>query len=597
MKKMSIPIAAMCLSMTAAVIIPVRADTTFVIVSGKDNYWKSGTVAEGTGGTTVTVNVTSKKQAWQGFGGCFNEAGWDALKALNDQGKQDQAMKLLFDKKDGIGFPWGRIPIGASDYALSRYTLDDGTGDDLTMSRFSIARDKGCLIPFIKAAQALKPGMKFWASPWTPPPWMKKGAFDAAGYDGGTMRNEANVLKAHALYFSKFITAYVGEGIPINAVCPQNEPGYTRAYPTCGWGPYNFDDGKGSSGDKTDPEYLSTFTVDHLYPQLQADHPKTEIWFGTLSNSNTAPSYWSGVKTKAGSNSKTIIKGLGLQWNNVGLVGENTAYLPFCSEHQCGNYYWKTEVTNVDQADSVHFLKTMAPNNHAYGEESWDLIKKWVEAGVVSYNCWNMILDTKGLNLNTAKIWPQNSLLAVNRDSKALVITPYYYVVRHLAQYVDTGAYRVATSGGNALAFLNPDGGVSVAVSNNGAAATMTVSVNSKSYKFSHPGKGWATLYTGPWPPAWYKTTTSAIPQNRLSRVGEGLKVTCKAGGYRIALPSRQSGRIELLTATGRVLASRAIPQGSGEIYLPKQASHAGMLLVRVVNGGTTTASRLINAQ
>jgi glucosylceramidase len=586
--------AAICLALSAAVCMAAQsADSTFVIVSGKDNYWKAGTVTEGTGGTTVTVNVTSKKQKWQGFGGCFNEAGWDALKVL-DQTKQDQAIKLLFDKNDGIGFPWGRIPMGASDYGLSRYTLDDGQGDDLTMSRFSIERDKGCLIPFIKAAQALNPGMKFWASPWTPPPWMKKSGtpFDAAGFDGGEMRNEANVLQAHALYFSKFIDAYKAEGIPINAVCPQNEPGYTRAYPTCGWGPYNYDNGKGSSGDKTGTEYLSTFVADHLYPKLKASNPTTEIWFGTLSNNNTANTYWNGMKTKAGANAKTMIKGLGLQWNNITLVGGNVNdYFVFCSEHQCGNYYWKPEVTSVEQADSTHFLKSMAPNNHAYGEESWDLIKRWLEAGVHSYNCWNMILDTKGLNLNTALAWPQNALLAVNRDAKTLQVTAYYYVVRHLAQYVDPGADRVTTSGGNALAFLNPNGSVVVAISNNGAAATFTVAVNGKNYKFSHPGKGWATLYSGPF------VSTKDIAKNQLTRHGNGLKITGKGDAYMVTLPSREAGRIELLTVTGRVLESRAIPQGSRGILLQKQASHAGLLLVRVVYGGEARTARLFNAR
>jgi glucosylceramidase len=586
--------AAICLVLSAAVCMAAQsADSTFVIVSGKDNYWKAGTVTEGTGGTTVTVNVTSKKQKWQGFGGCFNEAGWDALKVL-DQTKQDQAIKLLFDKNDGIGFPWGRIPMGASDYGLSRYTLDDGQGDDLTMSRFSIERDKGCLIPFIKAAQALNPGMKFWASPWTPPPWMKKSGtpFDNAGFDGGEMRNEANVLGALALYFSKFIDAYTAEGIPINAVCPQNEPGYTRAYPTCGWGPYNYDNGAGSSGDKSGTEYLSTFVADHLYPKLKASNPTTEIWFGTLSNDKTVNTYWNGMKTKAGANATTMIKGLGLQWNNVSLAGSNAnTYFVFCSEHQCGNYYWKSEVSSVEQADSAHFLKSMAPNNHAYGEESWDLIKKWVEAGVHSYNCWNMILDTKGLNLNTTKVWPQNALLAVNRDTKALQVTAYYYVVRHLAQYVDVGADRVTTSGGNALAFLNPNGSVVVAVSHNTTTATtFTISVNGKSYKFSHPGKGWATFYTGPF------VSTKDIAHNQLTKYGDGLKITAKGDAFHVALPSRESGRLELLTSTGRVLESRAIPQGSREILVQKQASPAGLLLVRVVSGGKSHTARLYNA-
>ena len=45
------------------------------------------------------------------------------------------------------------------------------------------------LIPYIKAAQAVKGNIRFWASPWTPPTWMKQGPFQPGNvvspFDGG----------------------------------------------------------------------------------------------------------------------------------------------------------------------------------------------------------------------------------------------------------------------------------------------------------------------------------------------------------------------------------------------------------------------------
>lgn len=568
-------------------------DTMFVKVSTKGNYYQDGDVTEGGGSATVTVS-SQEKQKWHGFAGTFNEAGWDALLLLSES-ERDRAIRLLFDKEDGIGFPWGRIPIGSSDYGLDEYTFDDiASGNDYEMEHFSIDRDKNFLIKYIQAALAVKPDIKFWASPWTVPSWMKEpgSAADAAGWHGGNFRNEAQVMDAHALYFSKFIEEYGKEGITINAVCPQNEPGYTQYYPSCGWGKTRLPDGNADPNNGN--EYLSDFIKDHLGPKLASDHPATEIWMGTLSNDAYAQDYWNGARQKAGD----IVKGLGLQWNCDFLVkgAADAGYFVFNSEHQCGNYPWYTPpdhpyATSREDANRNNFLRDMAPNNHAYGEESWDLIKHWIDEGVNLYSAWNMVLDEKGLNLDKSREWPQNALLAVNRQSKTLEVTPYYYVMRHIGQYVDSGAVRLETQGGDALAFKNPSGSIVTAISNTGGSTQMTVSVGGKNYQFNHPGQGWATLYVGP-KPVW---TVKEAASKYLS-IGNGLKVVKRANGYLVSLPSREAGRIELLTVNGRVLESRAIPRGKQEIMLPRDASN-GMLIVRAVYGGETATARVLNAR
>jgi hypothetical protein len=44
-------------------------------------------------------------------------------------GERERAIRLLFDAVDGARFAFGRIPIGASDYALDRYTLCEQEND------------------------------------------------------------------------------------------------------------------------------------------------------------------------------------------------------------------------------------------------------------------------------------------------------------------------------------------------------------------------------------------------------------------------------------------------------------------------------------
>jgi glucosylceramidase len=561
------------------------ADSTFVIVSGKTGgYWQPGTLTEGTGGTTVTVNEATKYQKWYGFGGCFNEAGWAAIKKLSASDKE-KAIKLLFDVNDGIGFTWCRIPIGASDYALTRYTLNETAGDT-AMTNFSIAHDKDYLIPFVKAAQAVKPDLLFCASPWTPPTWMK----EPVGFDGGAMKNDPKFLRANALYLAKFAKAYKAEGITIKALFPQNEPGYTQNYPSCGWGKYRNPD----NSNVNTTEYLSTFVADYLAPILKTESPETDIWAGTFSNDTYGMDYWNGVKSKAG----TVVKGVGLQWGCVKYAKQISSaggYIVMQSEHRCGNYPWlSSKSTNLETADSTQFVESAAPNNQPYGEESWRLITTWIKEGVNIYSAWNLILDSKGFNLDEKRKWPQNALLTVDMNAGTLKVTPAYYVFRHVAQYVDTGATRIATTGGDALAFLNPNGSiVTIAYNNTTSAAQTTIAAGGKSWKVTIPAKGWATLCTKWVPPV----TTKVNAHNKFTGNGSDLKVTCREDGYRIALPSRESGRIELMTVTGRVLESRAIPQGSREIMLQKQASYAGLLLVRAVYGNETKTTRLFNAR
>ena len=216
-----------------------------LVTSAAGAYWvTSGTLTEAASGTAdVTVNDTSTAQTWEGFGGSFNEKGWAYLALLSDADRTT-ALNLLFGK-DGCNLTWGRIPMGASDYSIDRYSLDEVPSGqtDTTMASFSTTRDEQKLIPFVKAAQTVKSDLRFWASPWSPPTWMKDGPFnDDSPFDGGSMKKDDATLAAHALYFVKFVQAYKQKGINIDVVSPQNEPGYSGTYPTCAWAPATYAD-------------------------------------------------------------------------------------------------------------------------------------------------------------------------------------------------------------------------------------------------------------------------------------------------------------------------------------------------------------------
>lgn len=444
-----------------------------LVTSGQGAYWQVGEVADGTGAATVTVSDQAQ-QTFYGFGGSVNEKGWEVLMQLTED-ERKLAMEMLFDDEKGANFRYIRIPIGASDYATSRYTLNDNDGD-YAMDKFSIDRDKMYLIPYIKAALAVNPDIHFSSSPWTPPKWMKNNN----SYDGGTnatIKDDAQTLDALALYLAKFVEEYAKEGIEVKAVYPQNEPGFAdQAYPMCGW----------------TSAQMTKFIGQHLGPTFQERGVAAEIWMGTMSNTQTDGGI--GQAVMSDNTSKGYVKAFGMQWGMDAQLGTFTAYgMPvWQSEHKCGNYPW-------NPAGAPAFKADKAPNDHAYAVESWGYIKTWISKGANGYMAWNMVLDTVGKSLDTNRVWPQNSLLTVDTGAKKLIATPAYYVFRHVSQYVDDGAKRLNTQGGDALAFKNPDGSVVAVMFNSGGqAAQTTLSAAGKTVSFSIPANGWATVNLQP---------------------------------------------------------------------------------------------------
>jgi glucosylceramidase len=477
-----------------------------LVTSSLTGYWKTdGMLTDATADATLTVNDTMVLQTWEGFGGAFNELGW---KYLTTPELQAEAMKLLFSAAEGANLLWGRIPMGASDYAEIRYTLDNPAGTDpdpagaetarpkppANMDSFSLSRDETKLIPYIKAAQAVKSNMRFWASPWTPPIWMKSGwakkdgGGDMAGpakkpsyFDGGNVPNTASNFTLYAEYYKKFVEGYKAKGIDIEIVSPQNEPGYSQNYPSALW---------------TKEAYVAWIKA--LGAVMQPMNVR--VMLGTLSNAGDQQE--DGVvhadvdlanAVMADANAKSIVSVVGAQWGVLDKkinAGTKFGDLPvWATEHRCGNYPWEDGYNN-----------TMAPNDQDYAVESWGYIRDAIKnGGVTSYAAWNMVLDKLGLGNDLTRDWKQNALLVV--DGGKIIRTPTYYVFRHLSQYVKPLAKVVGTSGSGsaeALAFKNPDGSLVAVVYSATANPSYVVAFGSVKKQFSMPAGGWATIKLAP---------------------------------------------------------------------------------------------------
>jgi glucosylceramidase len=378
----------------------------------------------------ITLDSRDLRQTIDGFGACFNELGWEALQSVSQE-RRDGIIRDLFDPDTGCALTICRMPVGANDYAVDWYSLDEVPGD-FEMTDFSIDRDRQRLIPYIRAAMAVNPGIRLWASPWSPPSWMKVNGHYACrsdpkvndlppGKSGREMSTQfimdEQTLSAYALYFSKFIHSYREEGIEIYAVHVQNEPNSCQNFPSCIW----------------TPQDLATFIGKYLGPRFETDLPDTEIWLGTIERPQ--PERIDAVLQDK--QAARYVKGVGFQWAGKDAVGEVRKRYPEMklmeTESECGN----------------------GSNDWNALEHTFSLMKHYFTQGVESYLYWNMILDESG---KSQWGWKQNSLITIGHDG-LVTCNPEYYLMKHLSASVRKGARFIGSLDGweNCFAFLNPD--------------------------------------------------------------------------------------------------------------------------------------------
>ena len=394
--------------------------------------------------------IGAEKQEFWGFGGCFNEQGKAALDKLNDK-ERIELLDNIFT--NDFQFDFCRLPVAANDYALDWYSYNETDGD-FKMKNFSIERDKKTLIPYVKEALKRNPKIKFFASPWSPPTWMKRPKV----YNWGRIDLSPQNLDAYALYFVKYIQAYEKEGIHISQLHFQNEPYADTKYPSCLW---NYKE-------------IGTFIHGHLAPAFKKHGIDSEIWLGTLNGT-----VFEGVHQLCYTDFEQMafpliiddvehnIKGIAYQWygkHTIAQTAESFPNLPIIqSENECGD----------------------GTNTWEYMKYIFGLVHHYLKCGVRAYCYWNMILPTK----NGISTWgmKQNCLVSIDRSenpnrrevestqinkSTGEEIVTYnneYFLLKHLSKFIGAGSTFLDASGDFAsmsVSFKNAQGQIITIIKN-----------------------------------------------------------------------------------------------------------------------------------
>ena len=160
----------------------------------------------------VAVDDSTRYQSMDGFGAALTESSAHLLMGLSPSRPHRGAALAVRPgqrRRDDLV----RLPLGASDFALSRYTYDDVPAGqtDPTLSRFSLAHDDAEIVPVLKEALRINPSLRVMGTPWSAPAWMKTNR----SLIGGTLTDGYTDL--YAQYLVRTVQALRDRGIPIRS--------------------------------------------------------------------------------------------------------------------------------------------------------------------------------------------------------------------------------------------------------------------------------------------------------------------------------------------------------------------------------------------
>ena len=296
--------------------------------------------------------------------------------------------------KDGLGLKVARLTIGASDYSAELYSYDDVDGD-VELKHFSIARDEEYIIPVIKEILEIAPNLKIFASPWSPPAWMKTNGSMCGGY----MREK--YIECYAKYIVKFIQAYGSHGIKVSAVTLQNEPESQQSgyMPACIWHP------------DIEAKFVST-----LRKEMNESGLDTEIWIYDHNFSGADRVSWCLEEYPS---LKDECNGIAFHYYKGSI--EDTVFL-------------KSKYPTL----ALHFTEG-GPRLYDNYDKDWCkwaiMMSKALNAGYSSFTGWNLMLDeTGGPNIGPFFC---GGLVTRNRLNGNLAYSGQYKAFKHFTSYVN----------------------------------------------------------------------------------------------------------------------------------------------------------------
>jgi glucosylceramidase len=405
---------------------------------------------------TIIVDKDKTFQEIEGFGGAFTDASAIVFSTMSEKSKQ-KFLTECFDPVNGNAYNLCRTTIHSCDFSDGMYTYDDTDGDK-DLKNFTIEHDLKFRIPFIKLAQQTAKGnIRFFASPWSPPAWMKT---NGEMKHGGKLKPEYR--QTWADYFVKYIKAYQAQGIPMWGVTVQNEALAVQVWESCIY----------------TAEEEKDFVRDYLGPTF----------------------YKNGLKDV-----KIMI------WDhNRGIMYQRVE--PAYEDPKASKYIWGTAYHWYvgDHHENARMVHDAFPDKKMLFTEgstsgSWQSANKMARNIILDLNnwCngwmfWNFALDTTRGPRHAGGLGGTN-IVDYNAKTDEITFNPQHYVFGHFSRFIKKGAKRLPCTSSSddliATAFINPDGKIATVIYNLSATEKMyQLWIDKKALKGVIPPNGIITI-------------------------------------------------------------------------------------------------------
>lgn len=422
------------------------------LARGSDISWQP--ISDAAMREAVVLNPQNSRQEILGFGAAFTDAACYTFSQLSPAAREKLFHELFAPSEMGLNVC--RICVGASDYSTKLYSYDEGEPDP-ELQRFSIDHDREHILPILREARHVNPDLFLFASPWSPPGWMKANG----SMLGGSMRRK--YMSSYSQYFLKFVQSYEKEGVPIGAVTVQNEVDTDQdgRMPACIW----------------PQEYEVDFVRSHLGPLFEGNNVKTKIW---LVDHNY--NLWG--RAAAELETPDVRKyANAIAWH--GYMGELEWIDRVQSMYPDVAMHWTEGGPDYDDPnyanDWTHWSKTFT-----------DVLRN----GCRSITAWNFALDEQG----RPNIGPFNcgGLITLNSQTKDVSYSGQFFGLAHYSRFIRRGAVRF-DSQSNAknldhCSYQNPTGDRVVVLTNSASSRTCQIQAQGNVANLSMPPNSISTL-------------------------------------------------------------------------------------------------------